>query len=295
MRTRAGAVLAAVLALVILLAGCGTASSGTRHSSPRGVPVGVYLPGEGNGWSAVARFGQLAGQPVSYVLAYLGPSDPFPAQLGAEAAQHHAELVLQMQPSMSMQQVAAGGDDAYLTRLAAQVGEYRQGVILSWAAEANGNWYQWGFEHTPVSDYRAAWARVLRVFRSDHNVTWMDTLNRTYAGAGPTSEYVVPGVAMYGIDAYYEYPGDTFASVFGPTLAQIRAVTGKPVLVNETAIGQVGNQAADIPGLVRGVRTSHLAGLIWFDVDQGTDVYHEDWALTPAGAAALRASLAAAR
>jgi hypothetical protein len=289
------ALLAAALALVMVLAGCGQAAAAPRQSRAGGVPIGVYQPTETNSWSAVARFGQLAGQPVSYVLAYLGPSAPFPAELGAEAAQHHAELVLQMQPSKSMRQVAAGGDDAYLTWLAGQVRDYRHAVILSWAAEANGNWYGWGYENTPASDYRAAWAHVMRVFRSDHNVTWMDTLNRTYAGAGPTSEYIVPGVAMYGIDAYYEYPGDTFSSVFGPTLSQIRAVTGKPVLVNETAIGQVDNQAADIPGLVGGVRDNHLAGFIWFDVNQGTDIYHEYWALTPAGAAALRASLAAAR
>ena len=282
---------AAVLAVIgVLLAGCGAAPQPAHQSQVR---IGVYAATEQSTWSDVAAFSQGAGQPVSYVLDYLGPSDPFPALLGAEAAQHHAELVLQLRPAMSMRQVAEGGDDAYLGSLATQVRGYHHQVILSWAAEANTDLYSWGFKNTPVSDYRAAWAHVLRVFRADHNVTWMDTLNRTYEGAGPTREYMVPGVSMYGIDAYYDYPGDTFASVVGPTLRQIRAVSGKPVLVNETGIGQVNSQTADIPGLVRGVRASHLAGFIWFDVNQGTgDIYHQNWALTPAGTAALRASLA---
>lgn len=285
---------AALAGILLLLAGCGAAAP---HPQPEGeVPVGVYAATDQSTWSDVAAFGQGAGQPVSYVLDYLGPSGFFPATLGADAAQHHAELVLQLRPAASMQQVAAGGDDAYLDTLAAQVRSYGHRVILSWAAEANANWYSWGYKNTPVSDYRAAWAHVLRVFRADHNVTWMDTLNRTYRGAGPTREYMVPGVSVYGIDAYYDYPGDTFASVVGPTLRQIRAVTSKPVLINETGIGQVDSQAADIPGLVRGVRANHLMGFIWFNVNQGTgDIYHQNWALTPAGMTALRASLAAAR
>jgi Glycosyl hydrolase family 26 len=266
--------------------------SAPAAAAPR-LPIGVYTPGEAGSWNAVAAFGQQAGQPVRYVVDYLGPGDPFPADLAQQAAAHGAEMVLQLEPTMSMASVAAGNDDYYLDSLAAQVADFGRPVILSWAAEANGNWYQYGATRTPVSEYRAAWAHVMSRFAAVHNVTWMDTINRTYDGAGVTSDYVIPGVELYGIDAYYSYSNDTFESVFGETLSQIRAVTDKPILVNETGIGQDNNQVQAIPGLVQGVLDNHLAGLIYFNENQGTSQYHQNWALTQAGLTALRDSLAA--
>jgi mannan endo-1,4-beta-mannosidase len=303
--------------LLLLVAGCASAQSAPTAGSPAadshraspqappaptaparnpGIPIGVYVPGESASWDAVAAFGQQAGQPVRYVLSYLGPDDPFPAPLAQQAAAHGAELVLQLEPTMSMARVAAGDDDAYLSSLAADVANFAHPVILSWAAEANGDWYQYGAPQTPVADYRAAWAHVMALFRGSGNVTWMDTINRTYDGAAPTSEYVIPGVDLYGIDAYYVSATDTFDSVFDETVRQIRAVTSKPILINETGIGQANNQAAAIAALVQGVRDYHLAALIYFDSNQGTSSpYHQNWALAPAGMKALRDSLASAR
>jgi hypothetical protein len=264
------------------------------HGAPvasQQIPLGVYAPTEDATWSSVARFGQEAGQPVRYVEDYLGPGQSFPVTLGAEAAAHGAEPVLQLEPTMSMPDVLAGDDDAYLARLAGQVRAYHHPVILSWAPEANGNWYPYGYQATPASVYRASWAHVIERFKDVPNVRWMDIINRTYPGDAPTAGYVVAGVAMYGIDAYYEWPGATFASTFGPTLAQIREVSSKPVMISETGIGQVNGQAQSFPGLIAGIRADHLAGLIYFNQSQGDGVYHQRWALTPAGGTALREAL----
>lgn len=258
------------------------------------LPIGVYAPGALSSWSPVADFARGAGQPVRYVAVYLGPDDPFPANLAMEAAAHETELVLQLEPTASMARIAAGDDDEYLDRLAAAIRSYGYPVIVSFAAEANGDWYPYGAPHTPVAEYRAAWAHVMRQFGDPPNVTWMATINRTYPGAAPTRDYVIPGVDMYGIDAYYVSADDTFKTVFVPTIEQIRAVTGKPILINETGIGQVNDQVRAIPGLVRGARDYHLAGLIYFNLDEHTDSpYHQNWALTPDGMRALRDSLRA--
>jgi mannan endo-1,4-beta-mannosidase len=260
-------------------------------AAPAQIPLGVFTPAEATSWAAVAAFGKQAGQSVRYVVAYLGPENPFPEQLGQEAADHGAEMVLQLQPTMTLGQVAAGDYDGYLSSLAAAVCAYNYPVILSWAPEANAN--QWATPQTPIADYRASWAHVMSQFRQCHDVTWMDTINRTYPGAPPTSEYVVPGVGMYGIDAYYEFAGDTFDSVVGTTLAQIRAVTNKPVMISETGIGPEAGQARSLPGLIQAVRANHLAGLIYFDVNQGnTSPTQQNWALTPASTRLLRESLA---
>jgi hypothetical protein len=273
--------------------GTRAASQPSVAPAPGQIPLGVFTPAEATSWAAVAAFGQQAGQAVRYVVAYLGPGNPFPQQLGQEAADNGAEMVLQLEPTMSMAQVAAGDYDGYLDSLATAVCDYDYPVILSWAPEANGNWYQWGAPQTPIAEYRAAWAYVMSQFRQCHNVTWMDTINRTYTGAAPTSEYVIPGVNMYGLDAYYEFSNDTFDSVIGTTLAQIRAVTNKPVMISETGIGPVAGQTRSLPGLIQGARADHIVGLIYFDVNQGnTSPIHQDWALTSVSMQLLRDGLA---
>ena len=257
------------------------------------MPLGVFTSAEDDSWSSVAEFSHQAGQPVRYVLGYLDGPEPFPIQLGATAAQHGAELILQLSPFISMEQVLAGQYDGYLTSLATQIRLYGQPVILSWAPEANGNWYQWGYQHTPAAVYLGAWARVMREFRTLSNVTWMDTLNRSYQGSGPIADYLVPGVSLIGIDAYYEYRNATFDNVLAPTIAQIRSLTNAPIMISETGVGEVNGQAHSIPDLVRGARADHLAGLVYFDANQQiAGVHHQHWALTAAGAAALRTSLA---
>jgi hypothetical protein len=256
------------------------------------MPIGVFAPGAWKSWSPVQRFSQDAGQPVRYALDYIGPGEPFPAQFGKLAAEHGAEPVLHMMPAMSMADIAVGKDDAYLRSLARQVSGYGHPVVLSFAPEANGTWYQWGWTRTAPSQYQAAWKHVMAQFTSVRNVTWMDTVNVSYPGAGPMAGYVVPGV-MIGIDGYYGFgsQGMDFNAVFTPTLSQVRAHTKAPVMISETAIQGSRDQAARIPGLIQGARENHLAGVIWFNQDRGKG---QHWTLTSAGAAALRQSLAAA-
>jgi hypothetical protein len=265
--------------------------SSTRAQAPATsgnvVSLGVFAPGEWKSWSPVRQFSQRAGQPVRYVLDYMGQDEPFPAKFGQLAAAHGAEPVLQLMPTMSMAAIAAGRDDAYLHRLAQQVRAYGHPVVLSFAPEANGNWYQYGWTRTSPAQYQAAWKHVMAQFSGVSNVTWMDTVNINYQGSGPLADYIVPGV-MIGIDGYYGYPsGHSFKAVFGSTLAQVKALTDAPVMISETAILGT-SQAADIPDLVRGVRDNHLVGLIWFNQDKGAG---QNWPLTAAGGAALKASL----
>jgi hypothetical protein len=267
-------------------------ASPAAPASPARVGLGVYNPSDS--WSSAVSFGQQAGQPVRYVLVYLEDGDPFPVALADQAYAGGAELVVQFRPAMSMAQVAAGDDDAYLDSLIEQVRQFGHPVILSFAPEANGNWYQYGWTQTPPAQYLAAWSHVMSLAAGVSDITWMETLNIDYSGSGPLSDYFVPGVGIYGLDGYYASPdqgtgagagaGDTFDSVFGGTLAQLRQLTSRPVMISETGIPQ-DFQAAGIPGLIQGVRANHLAGLIWLDanIDGG------NWAMTSGGFAALRA------
>ena len=74
-------------------------------------------------------------------------------------------------------------------------------------------------------------------------------------------------VTWVGIDGYYYRSSDTFASVFGTTIDQVRAFTSKPVLLSETAVGPEAGQFTKIQDLFHGMAAYKTLGLVWFDKD----------------------------
>ena len=89
-----------------------------------------------------------------------------------------------------------------------------------------------------------------------------------------------------GIDGYYYTSSTTFPTLFGPTIAAVRALTGDPILIAETAAAPAAGQPAKIADLFAGTRQYGLLGFVWFDSD-----HMEDWRLkSPAAVAAFRRS-----
>ena len=101
-------------------------------------------------------------------------------------------------------------------------------------------------------------------------------------------------MGIVGIDGYYARPSDTFSSVFGAVIGQVRKLTSKPVLISETANGpdSGAQRETQIRRLFAGVKSDHLLGFVWFDQAQKGSPYHQDWRLEddPAALAAFRAA-----
>ena len=94
------------------------------------------------------------------------------------------------------------------------------------------------------------------------NVTWLWTINQDRANTGPIASWW-PGaqyVTWVGIDGYYFRPTDTFTTVFGATIEQVRALTSKPILLSETAVGPQAGQFAKIGDLFSGMRQYQTLG-----------------------------------
>ena len=134
---------------------------------------------------------------------------------------------------------------------------------------------------------------MVDVFRAQgaRNVTWLWTVNTVTEPSAPLRDWW-PGagyVDQVGIDGYVFRADATYRSVFGATIAQVRGLTSDPILLAETAVGQVAG-AGKIADLFAGVRADHLAGLVWFDQAQDDGLYHQDWRLedSPARLAAFR-------
>ena len=95
---------------------------------------------------------------------------------------------------------------------------------------------------------------------------------RTSPGCGPSTRTSPaparsqPGgraasyVTWVGIDGYYYRPSDTFASVFGRTIDQVRAFTSNPVLLSETAVGPAAGQFVKISNLFAGMADYQTLG-----------------------------------
>lgn len=296
---RAAKVIIAVGAALVVLAGIGRVILGRYAPRPAlGGYVGVAEPSEMTSYQQVNDFAASIGRKPNIVLYYSSWKEPFQARFAAEVHAHGGIPFVQIDPGhATMAAVASGRYDAYLRSYANQVKAYGHRVIVGFAAEMNGDWYSWGYQHTPASEFVAAWRHVVTTFRQQdaNNVIWLWTINVTENGTGPVQDWW-PGasyVTWVGIDGYYYLRSDTFSNSFLPTIAEVRIFTGQPILLSEVGIGQVAGQAAKIPDLFAGVRNNHLLGLVWFDEAQDNGVYHQNWRLegNSAGLAAFRREL----
>ena len=103
--------------------------------------------------------------------------------------------------------------------------------------------------------------------------------NYQSAGEGAIQNWW-PGAAYVnwvGIDGYYYGKNYTFGNLFLPTMTTIRTFTKDPILIAETAAGQVAGQAAKISNLFSGASRNGVLGLVWFDLNQKGSYWKQQW------------------
>ncbi|MGD0924147.1 MAG: glycosyl hydrolase [Streptosporangiaceae bacterium] len=260
--------------------------------------LGVFEHDTSRTYRPPTLFTSVAGRKPNLTVYYSSWDMPFRARFATAAARAGAVVLVHMEPwHQSMAAIAAGDSDRYLRRFAAAVRHYGSHVIISFAPEADGRWYPWGWHHANPAQWVAAWRHVVEVFRRSGatNVTWLWVVSGDSRATGHVRNWW-PGpryVNWIGVDGYYFRPADTFRTVIGKTVRNIRKFTRKPVLVSEVGVGPRAGQAAKIPGLFAGIRHDHLLGLIYFDVNQHQGPFHQDWRLDdhPAAVAAFRAGV----
>ncbi len=255
--------------------------------------IGVYEPGTPGTYNPVQHFSAATHTAPNIDLYYSSWGTPFVTSFADKAYAHHATTLIQMEPSgpgVSLTGIAAGKDDGYLRRFAAAVRSFRRAVIIGFGPEMNGNWYPWGYTRASPASWVAAWRHVVDVFRAGgaDNVTWLWTPNKIYTDSGPLTQYW-PGsnyVTWVGIDAYFVPGVRKFSQVIAPTLAEIRQLTSKPVIISETGIAPEAGKVATLKQLFTDIRVNDLLGFIYFDGNQQQDAdYHYRWRLEDSQAA----------
>jgi mannan endo-1,4-beta-mannosidase len=244
--------------------------------------LGAYADGVPRSYTPIETFAAGTGVRPNIALYYSGWREPFQTGFAMRAAAHHAVPLIQMEPGrVSLIKIAFGAYDTYLKSFADAVASYgaktKTGVIIGFAHEPNGNWYPWGNGHLPPSMWIAAWRHVVNVFRQQgaDDVTWLWTVNiiatqqhvPSPAAWWPGSSYVT----WVGIDGYYYKPSWTFASLFGPTIKAVRALTIDPILISETGATNAASQPAQITNLFHGVHAYGFLGFVWFDAARKRD------------------------
>ena len=306
-RRRIFTTVAAILAVAAIALGIGIYNHSSDPTEPLPVDLppatasylGVFASGLPASYAPVTAFTNATGAHPDVVMYYSGWFVPFPAGFAATAANHGAVPLVQMDPDktsadISIAGIASGRYDGYLSSYAEAVRVYRHPVILSFGHEMNGSWSPWGYKHTSPAVFVAAWRHIVTLFRrlGAQNVTWLWTVNSIHQPTGvPAPNPWWPGssfVTWVGIDGYYTTSSSVFASVFGPTVADVRTLTRKPILIAETAAAPAAIQPAKISDLFAGIHLYGLLGFVWFDADHTTD-----WRLR--GAAAFAAFRRAVR
>ncbi|MGD0605057.1 MAG: glycosyl hydrolase [Streptosporangiaceae bacterium] len=286
-------VVVVVIAVAAALFGIGRLVSGGASGSLPVAPasyLGVYESGALDSYQPVADFTRVAGRQPNLVGYYSGWSEPFQTSFAKTVYNHGAATIMQWDPTFaSVAKIAAGGYDGYLRSFAASVRAFSHPVVIGFGHEMNAYWYSWGYGHLKAATFVAAWQHIVTLFRQQgtNNVTWLWTLQADEPGTGQIASWW-PGakyVNWVGIDGYYYRPSETFFSIFGETIGQVRDLTGLPILLSEVAVGPNAGQARKIPDLFSGMRLYDTIGLVWFDIAQDQGLYHQDWHIEDSQAA----------
>jgi hypothetical protein len=227
--------------------------------------IGAYVHGVPGSYAPVEQFATANHVRPNIALYYSGWGERFRSAFALKADRHHAVTMVQIDPTAaSLTAIADGYYDRYLRSYAKAVGDFGaqtgQGVIIGFAHEPNGYWYQWGYKHVSPRVWIAAWRHIVTVFRQQgaDNVTWLWTVNVIDRAQGivsparwwPGSRYVT----WVGIDGYYYVRSVRFAALFGPVIKVVRSLTIDPILISETGVRRQADKVTKIDDEFAGAR-----------------------------------------
>ena len=293
----------------------------TPSAPPHHVLWGAYVPGFAADHGALDAVERIAGRHLDIVMGYQhwgGPWSAFNASDVRAIIDHGSTPMItwisddpsapgypdpSTQRAYTASAIVSGRHDDYIRSWAAGLRSIGAPVLIRLDHEMNGNWgsYSPGVNGQTSPDFVALWRHVHDVVTGAGatNVRWVWSPNVAYQGSTPLSG-LYPGDAYVdevGVDGYNWGPTtqyhswQSFTSVFDDTLAQVHAITSRPLMVTEVASTEVGgDKAAWIADFFATLsRRGDIGGFIWFDVNKETD-----WRIN-SSAAALRSFAAGLR
>jgi mannan endo-1,4-beta-mannosidase len=181
------------------------------------------------------------------------------------------------QPPFTLKKISSGYYDTLIKSWADGIRDLGYPVMLRMAHEMNGHWYPWcvGVNGNKAQDYVRAWRHVHNIFTQEgaNNVAWVWAVNVNRYLKRVALKPIYPGdsyVDLVGMDGFGTQPRETFSSVFGSTIAEVRKFTKKPFLIAETGAQELHTKkAAWISSFFRALTTNRkIVGFIWFNANK---------------------------
>ena len=198
-------------------------------------------------------------------------------------------------PEYSLPTIIGGGFDAYLHQYAKDIIATGLPVAIRLDHEMNGTWYPWSERNgsnkpingNNVGDYVKMWRHVHDIFQQEgaNNLviwTWApNIINNMQPPSHATQEFLAgyyPGdayVDWVGLSGYLRPPwraGNdfTFSYTYDSSLAQLRALTSKPILLAEVGASETdGHKPAWVKSFFDGFadpKNADIIGFSWFSL-----------------------------
>jgi mannan endo-1,4-beta-mannosidase len=250
--------------------------SGLIHPAA-GKFLGIQADGAPNSLGPLNSFAENTGRKPNMVGQYVPWGSPFDAPAVSNAWSYGALYYMAWEPfGISVQAIAAGRADRYITTFARAVRTLDLPIALSFGHEMNGNWYPWGTSHTTAAQFVAAWRHIHRLFAAAgaSNVIWVWNPNIINPVPRVPLRPLWPGrryVDWIGLTGYFATTGaQTYATLYRPTMHEIRQFTSKPFIIAETAIETGPAEVACARQLLDTVAQHRdVLGFMWFDYNKG--------------------------
>ncbi len=178
--------------------------------------------------------------------------------------------------------IAGGSQDEALHAYARAAAAWQRPLFYRFAWEMNGTWEAFapGQQGNTVATYIAMWRHVVTLFRQDGatNVRFVWCPN-AYADAATPIDFTT----LYPGDAYVDWVGldgynwgttktyarwISFSEIFGRSYDALVHLTGRPIMIAETASVELGGDKASwIDGTTRDLATTfqRIRAVVWFD------------------------------
>jgi mannan endo-1,4-beta-mannosidase len=194
--------------------------------------------------------------------------------------------VIQLEPyEHTTAAIASGATDAYLVAYGQALKRVNLPVVISFGHEMNGDWYPWGTGGSTPANFVAAWRKIHNTITraGADKVIWLWNPNVVNPRPSVRLAPYYPGdqyVDWIGLTGYYHVGAGaprTFERLFGPTIQQVRAFTGKPFLIAETGAAASAEKPRQIEDLFTQVAARReVLGFVWFNYEKA-GAYESNW------------------
>lgn len=283
-----------VLSIILFITTTSWAMADAPVAEP-GIYTGVFLePGQ-----TMASFEKMTGKKMAMTMGFSNWSQR--SDLPIAMIKSYAKLgkiyVVAWEPMTDLNSIIQGKYDDFLRKNAGLIAALKIRVMIRFAHEMNGSWYDWDGKHNGGGEtdgfgdpnlpdgperYIAVYRHVVDIFRQEGaaNVIWVWAVNETSVPQqdwnDPMNYY--PGdqyVDWLAIDGYNWGDANkavgwrSFQDIFGPTYDKLTtAVPNKPVMIGEFASGEEGgNKAAWIAeSFAQMQKMPRMKAFIWFNL-----------------------------